>query len=207
MDIKDIKKKLAKLESKEAKLHYLKELLKKAEDKDQEKFIKTLIKEIESLESKLDEMPDIAPIRKQIALDDVEHDIETREMQVTPTRPLRRPDLAIMPREEENLDVNYASSNYSINLVPQYIIPSSITYESLLDKAPEIGRIEESLVKENILNLESPLNELSREQLRIRVHELMPFATPEEVIRYEDKILNDLRDKKAANLRYIPKLR
>ncbi len=208
MNIKDIKKQLEKLEDNEDKLEYLNKLLEQVEDEKLKEFIKSLIKDIESLESKLEKLPDLTPIRRQVELDEVEHDIESREVQITPQRSIARPDLMMMPREQENIETNYAPGNYSINLVPEYLTQTITTYESFATEGAEISKIEQNLVRENILNPESPLSELTREQLHVRVRELMPFASPEEVIRYEANIITGLRDtKKAERLKYIPKVR
>ena len=208
MNIKDIKKQLEKLENNEDRLDYLKKLLKKVDDEELEEAILSLIKGIEGLESKLENLPDIAPTRRQLELDDVEHDIETQEIQVAPRQTRARPDLNILQREEENIETNYTTSNYTINLVPQYLTQSIISYESLANQGIETSRIEESLIRENILNPESPLTDLSREQLHVKVRDLMPFASTEEIIKYEDKVLWDLKDsKKSSHLKYIPKLR
>ena len=211
MKLKDILKILEKIENNENKINYLKELIKKTDDKDLINEIKELINELEEdLETKLEQNVAVTPARKrEIELDEVEHDIETREQQVTRQRPIARPDLNLQNRESEG-EVRYETnvSNYQSRQAPVYQVnPSFSTYESVAQHDLTNARIvEKILVEEDILTPGSSISETQKEQLRDTIDRFMPNASTEERLTTEKQIIYDMK-LKGEELRYIKKLK
>src|SRR3989344_8425194 len=110
MKIKDILESLEEIENNEDKLKYLKEILKRIDDKEIIKEIKDIIDELEEgLENKLDKVEISHNIRREMQFDEAESDIELQERQIR-QRPLIRNDLNLSNLDNEK-EVRYESIN------------------------------------------------------------------------------------------------
>jgi hypothetical protein len=204
LTIKDILKKLEKIEDNQDKLNYLYGVLDEIEDEELSKEIKEIIKKLEeSLESKLGEVeiPQVKKITREIDLNELEQDVEQVQRNL-PQRQTPRPDLAIRQNEGEETEFNYSSiSNYS---TAQLYSPQSFDYQTL-QRAFDTGFIEQSLVRENILNPERTITDIEKENLNKKLRETMPGSSEERILMYQAKITEDL--KKDEKIKYVPRLK
>ena len=210
MKIKDILESLEEIENNEDKLKYLKEILKRIDDKILIKEINELIEELENdLEEKLQDVV-ITPQRKRIIeIDDAEHDIEIKESQVTRQR-IARPDINLSNLDNEK-EVRYESinSNYKpINTIPIYQSAQPFSsYENIaLQNQLNTKMVEEILVKERDFNIGQVINDVQREEIRDTIDKFIPNASAEEKIRAEHQVVYDMKFKN-KDLKYVIKLR
>src|SRR3989344_7031324 len=210
MKIKDILESLEEIENNEDKLKYLKEILKRIDDKILIKEINELIEELENdLEEKLQDVV-ITPQRKRIIeIDDAEHDIEIKESQVTRQR-IARPDINLSDLDNEK-EVRYESINLNykpINITPIYQSAQPFSsYENIaLQNQLNTKLVEEILVKEKDFNIGQVINDVQREEIRDTIDKFIPNASAEEKIRAEQQVVYDMKFKN-KDLKYITKLR
>ncbi|AJF63000.1 MAG: hypothetical protein QT11_C0001G0872 [archaeon GW2011_AR20] len=202
MDFKNILKKLEELETNEEKVEFLKGLLEELDDEDLINEVKELIKEFEEdLESKLNVDVSLRKISREIDIDDNELDAEQIQRNL-PQRQAARPDLAIRQNEEDLGEFRYSSnSNYSnLALYSQ----QSFDYQTL-EGSFNTDIMKQNLVRESILNPESSLTEIEKENLGKKLRESMPGASEEKILIYQAKITDEL--KKDEKSRYIARLK
>ncbi len=206
MKFKDILKELEDIEDNKEKISYLNKLLKEIQDKDLIKQVKELIKEFEEdLEGKLEEEIVITPSRKrEIELDDAEHDIEIQEEQIRP-RVQRQ---TINLNAEENREVRYENNvTYQTRIqAPVYQGNQISTAYELMSQQlnMKIGLIEEVLIKERDFNIGQVINESQREEIKETIDKIIPHASPEEKIMAEKKVIYNLQSKEH---KYMTKLK
>jgi len=201
-DIKKILEKLEELETNEEKVEFLKELLKELDDEDLINEVKELIKGLEeNLESKLNVDVPLRKISREIDIDDNELDVEQIQRNL-PQRQAARPDLAIRQNEEDSGEFRYSSnSNYS-NLA--LYSPQAFDYQTL-QSSFNTDIMKQNIVRESILNPESSLTEIEKENLGKKLRESMPGASEEKILMYQAKITDEL--KKDEKSRYIARLK
>ena len=201
-DIKKILEKLEELETNEEKVEFLKELLKEIDDEDLINEVKELIKGLEeNLESKLNVDVPLRKISREIDIDDNELDVEQIQRNL-PQRQAARPDLAIRQNEEDSGEFRYSSnSNYS-NLA--LYSPQAFDYQTL-QSSFNTDIMKQNIVRESILNPESSLTEIEKENLGKKLRESMPGASEEKILMYQAKITDEL--KKDEKSRYIARLK
>ena len=210
MKIKDILESLEEIENNEDKLKYLKEILKRIDDKEIIKEIKDIIDELEEgLENKLDKVEISHNIRREMQFDEAESDIELQERQIR-QRPLIRNDLNLSNLDNEK-EVRYESinSNYKpINTIPIYQSAQPFSsYENIaLQNQLNTKMVEEILVKERDFNIGQVINDVQREEIRDTIDKFIPNASAEEKIRAEHQVVYDMKFKN-KDLKYVIKLR
>ena len=210
MKLKDILKELENIRDNEKRVIYLKELLEEIDDKELIKDINKLIEELEEdLESKLDNVAFPVSRKREIELDDVEHDIETQETRVTRQVPVQ-PRISLQNIEEDkDIRYDFGAQTYQTSkpIVYQSNQDSFTTYESLaLHEDIDITMIEKALFQEGRIEAGSGLSEFHKDQVQETVERFMPYASVEDRIKARDKVFDDLKSKE-EKLKYIAKLR
>lgn len=205
LNIKDIIKKLEELETNQEKIDFLNEILEEVDDEELINEIKELIDGLkENLETKLENID--VPIRKitrEIEIDDTELDVE----QIQRDLPQRqgqaaRPDLAIRQAEDENASFSYSSNtNYAST---QLYTPQLFDYQTL-QQSFNNDFMKQNIVRESVLNPETPLNDVEKENLSRKLRESMPGASEEDLLMYQGRIARDV--KKDEKTKYVARFK
>jgi len=204
LNVKDIIKKLEELENNQEKINFLNKLLEEIDDEELINEIKGLIEELkESLESKLEniEIP-VRKIAREMEIDDTELDVEQIQRNL-PQRQTARPDLTIRQmQEDEDLSFSYSSNTNYANT--QLYAPQLFDYQTL-QQSFNNDFMKQNIVRESILNPETPLNEVERENLSRKLRESMPGASEENLLMYQAKISSEI--KKDEKIKYVARLK
>ncbi|MEK6907443.1 MAG: hypothetical protein AABW45_02850 [Nanoarchaeota archaeon] len=201
--IEDIIKKLEELESNEDRLEYLNSILDEIEDDELKENIKEIIKKLEdSLETKLEmqDTPSLRKIAREMDFDEAELDVE--QIQRNTQQRNARPDLTIRQSEDNEANFSYSSNNNYSNT--QLYSQGLFDYQTLQGSS-NLDLVKQNLVRENILNPESPSTELERENLSKKLRESMPGMSEENLLIYQNKISTEL--KKDEKAKYIARLK
>src|SRR3989338_5415283 len=160
---------------------------------------KNILKKLEELETNEEKVEFLKGLLEE--LDDNELDAEQIQRNL-PQRQAARPDLAIRQNEEDLGEFRYSSnSNYSnLALYSQ----QSFDYQTL-EGSFNTDIMKQNLVRESILNPESSLTEIEKENLGKKLRESMPGASEEKILIYQAKITDEL--KKDEKSRYIARLK
>lgn len=203
ISIKEILKKLEEFETNEDKIDYLNEVLDETEDENLAKELNKILDELENnLETKLSsiEIPQARKIIREIDLDEAEQNAEQIQNKIQ--RQTARPDLTIRQNDNENLDLKYSSNNNYSNA--KIYSQGSFDYNSM-QKSFETDFMKSNIVRENILNPETALTEIEKENLAKKLRESMPGVSEEQLIMYQARITDEL--KKDEKSKYIGRLR